>query len=349
MIGYKMFPRILEKIWAGIDAGASKMDIWESLSAQERHEVNKLTEGDKGEQEKAETWERVVRMYRRSLVGYPYVKRGYISIDTCPSCGYDNEDVTIFLMMPYALDHVEELAKLDLQFNLMIRPYYFDVEYIDYPTELDMSDCQLFYRYSKRRAEISDTLDEAGNLIYEGKTIAEVGEALGVTKQSVSDWMDKDWLSFSKDEYIRFREEITIKENNQRIKEANEMFAKGYSKNQVCRALKVSYDIMNSWIHIGSVEVPPFRKQLESKIVEMAMQGKRQIDIAEHFEMGQTTISEILRKNDEYIRWREEQLEGKINLAIQLSENGISSQAIGESIGRSKSTINRWLKQRGVR
>ena len=349
MIGYKMFPKILEKIWAGIDEGKSKMDIWKSLSAQERHEVNKCIEGDKGEQEKADTWKRLVRMYRRSLVGYPYVKRAYISVDTCPSCGYDNQDVTVALLMEYALDHVEELAKLDLQFNLMIRPYCFDVDYIDYPTELDLSDYTLFYKYSNRRAEIADTLDKAGDLIYEGKPIADVGKALGVSKQTVSDWLDKDWLSFSKADYFRYREELAIKEKNQKIKEANEMFAKGHSKNQVCRTLKVGHDIMSSWIHLGSVKIPPLREQLESEIVKMALQGNKQIDIAEHFNMGQTTISDILRKSDEYMRWREEQLEGKIKLAIKLSGTGISSEAIGESLGRSKSTINRWLKQRGVR
>ena len=346
MIGYKMFPSILEKIWAGIDAGKSKMDIWESLSAQERHEVNKITEGDKGEQEKAETWERVVRMYRRSLVGYPYVKRAYIHIDTCPSCGYDNEDVTVFLLMEYALDHIEELAKLDLQFNLMIRPYYFDVEYMDYPAEADLSRCQLFYRYSKRRAEISDTLDKAGNLIYEGKTLAEVGKALGVTKQSVSDWMDKDWLSFSKKEYIQFKEELAIQEKNEKIKEANDMFAKGYSKSQVCRLLKVGHDIMKRWIESGTVTVPPIRERLEAKIVKMALEGKRQVDIAEHFAMGQTTVSEILRRNDEYIRYRDGRLQGKINLAIQLSNKGFSVKDIGESLGRSRSTIRRWLNDK---
>lgn len=344
MIGYKMFPAILEKIWAGIDEGKIKMDIWESFTAQERHEVNKLTEGDKGEQEKERTWQSVKRQYRRALIGYPEVKNAYIRVMRCPSCNYDHADVTIAIDAPYSVDMSEKLAKIDLDINLSIRPYYFDWIYID--EEVDMTGFVKFYHQSQRRLKIADTLKQADELLLAGKLIHEVAESVGFTKQSISDWMDKDWLCFTKEEYQEHRKKLRLKENRRLMKVADKLFAEGHSKSYVCRQVKVSHNIMRHWIQLGYVTVPPIREEMDAKIVEMALQDNKQIDIAKHFGMGQTTVSERLRKSDVYLRYKDQMFISRINLAKKLAAQGLPVPAISESLGVARSTIRRWLKRK---
>ena len=346
MIDYKMFPAIFEKIWAGIDAGKIKMDIWKSFTARERHEVNKMTEGDKGEEGKAAVWRTVQQLYRRSLVDYPEVSKAYIRIRRCPSCDYDVDDVTVLLDMPHSVDGTHELAKLDLDINIAIRPYYFDCKYIDDDDNyVDLRYWECFYRKSQRRIEIADTLAKVNELLRDGKTMSEVSQAIGFTKQSISDWMSKDWLCFTKEEYKVHREKLRLKENKRRMKVANKMFAKGHSKIQVCRMVRVNHHTMNSWIALGLVTVPPVREQQYEQMVGMALRGKSQVDIAKHFGMRQGTVSERLRKNSRYIQYKEEKNRSKYKLARQLADQGLSQKDIAKSLRLSQPQICRILKK----
>ena len=346
MIDYKMFPEILEKIWDGIDTGKVKMDIWRDLTAEERHEINKLTEGDKGEESKALAWCKVQRLYRRELVKHPDVKRAYIRIEHCPSCGYDTEDATVLLCTPYSVEAIERLAKLDLDINLAIRPYYFDVEYKD--EDMDLTDYTCFYRKSKRRLEIVDILEKANEMLIAGETRVTVAKAVGVTKQSVSDWMDKDWVSVNRDEHKSHRKEIIEREKERQIKNANIMFSEGDNKRTVSNTLKIGHGVLNDWIERGYVIVPPIREARIQEAVAMALAGKRQVDIAEHFGVAQTTMSARLRKSKEYIRYREERDHSKISMAKKLSHQGITIDEIARTLSASKSTVRRWLEQECV-
>ena len=346
MVNYKMFPEILEKIWGGIDAGKCKIEIWRDLTAEERHEINKLTECDKGEEAKALAWCKVQRLYRRELVKHPDVKRAYIRIERCPSCGYDTEDATVMIDAPYSVDAIERLSKLDLDINLAIRPYYFDVEYKD--EDMDITDYTCFYRKSERRLEIVGILEKADEMLIAGETRATVANAVGVTKQSVSDWMDKDWVSITRDEHKSHRKEIIQMEKEKRIKIANTMFSEGDNKRAVSNTLKIGHGVLNDWIERGCVIVPPIREARLQEAVAMALAGKRQVDIAEHFGVTQTTMSARLRKSKEYIRYREEKDHSKLSIAKKLSHQGITSDEIARTLGVSKSTVRRWLKQEGV-
>ena len=346
MIDYTMFPAIFEKIWDGIDKGLIKMDIWRSFTAQERHEVNKMTAGDKGEEGKASVWRTVQQLYRRGLVDYPEVSKAYIRIRRCPSCDYDMDEVTVLLEMPYSVEGTEKLAKLDLDINIAIRPHYFNCEYIDDDeNHVDLRDWECFYRKSERRIEIADTLAKVNELLRDGKTMAEVSQVIGFTKQSIFDWMGKDWLCFTKEEYKVHRERLRLKENRRRMKIANRMFAKGHSKSKVCRELKVGHDIMNSWIALGLVTVPPVREQQRQQIVGMALQGKSQVDIAKHFGIGQTAISERLRKDSRYLQYKEEKNRAKYKLARQLAAQGLSQKDIAKSLRLSQSQTCRILQK----
>ena len=345
MIDYKMFPAIFDKIWDGIDNGLIKMDIWASLSAQERHEVNKMTEGDKGEEGKAAVWRTVQQLYRRVLVDYPEVSKAYIKIRRCPSCDYDTEDTTVAVEVPYYVGMMEQMAKLDLDINIAIRPYCFDCEYIDEDDDIDLSEWECFYRKSQRRLDISDTLSKVNELLRDGKTMSEVSQSIGFTRQSIFDWMNKDWLCFTREEYKAHREKLRLKENRRRMKIASRMFAKGHSKSQVCRMVRVGYDTMNSWIALGLVTVTPVREQQYEQMVGMALRGEKQADIAKHFGMGQTTVSERLRRSEKYIEYKEEKNRGKYKLARQLAAQGLSQKDIAKSLRLSRSQTCRILKK----
>lgn len=346
MIDYKMFPAIFDKIWDGVDKGLIKMDIWASFTAQERHQINKMTEGDAGEKGKEAVWSTVMSLYRRKLIDYPYVKRAYIRIDTCPSCGYDHEDTTVFLQMPYALDHIEELAKLDLDINMAIRPFYFDAEYVDNDSEFDLSDYTLFYRYSSRRAEIAPILTKASQLLADGYTIRAVSKEVGFTKQAVSDWVKKDWVAVTRAEYKAIQEKKRNKQYQQCIKDANKLFAKGLNKSEVCRLVKVSHDIMKIWIESGRVTVPTsIREQQKSEMLQMALQGQRQIDIARHFGLAQTTVSEMLRSQDEYVKHKNDKKRSQINLIKRLASKGYSAKDIAVTTALSVSSVRRIRNQ----
>ena len=237
MINYKSFPAIVEKIFAGVNDGKSKNEIWRDLTAEERHEINKLTEGDKGEEAKALAWRNVQRLYRRELIKHPDVRRAYIRIERCQSCGYNTEDATVLIDVPYSVEAIERLAKLELDINLSIRPHYFDVQYKD--EDMDLTDYTCFYRKSKRRLEMADVLEKANKMLIAGETRATVAKAFGVTRQSISDWMDKDWVSITRDDHKSHRKEIIQKERENRIKIANTMFSDGNNKRAVTNTLKM--------------------------------------------------------------------------------------------------------------
>ena len=76
--------------------------------------------------------------------------------------------------------------------------------------------------------------------------------------------------------------------------------------------------MLNDWIERGLVIVPTIREAQIQEAVAMALAGKSQFDIAEHFGVSQTTMSTWLRKSEDYIRYREEKYHFKASPLMKL-------------------------------
>lgn len=71
-------------------------------------------------------------------------------------------------------------------------------------------------------------------------------------------------------------------------------------------------------------------------------------DLATQYGVHRQTISALLRREGVTIRQRRVMSEAEIDRAVQLYEQGLSLQTIGERLGWDHKTIHRQLKKRGV-
>ena len=83
-------------------------------------------------------WQELKELYREKLEAIPYVKKGYIKIES------KDADVIIVLAKE-SVERIKQLARIDLEINLKYRPLYFFVEYESSEDYLELDDFERFY------------------------------------------------------------------------------------------------------------------------------------------------------------------------------------------------------------
>ena len=215
---------------------------------------------------------------------------------------------------------------------------------------------------------------EANKLILTGMSRYEIANKLGVTRQTISDWMEKGWID--KDDYIKARQ--TVKDIGPVSQsEIDKMVKDGLTVKQICDKISVPSGTIYYWVKQGDLREDTFnaprkakRQANVDKARQMEKDGYRQMDIAKKLGVCQSVVSDWLieaRKSEgvtngdehgnrgrqhsdstrELMRKAQRERhegnrEAKVETAKQMLAEGATPAQVGEAVELSPNTIYKW-------
>lgn len=132
-----------------------------------------------------------------------------------------------------------------------------------------------------------------------------------------------------------------------------ELFRMGMNRHEIAKALGISYSSVVSYCarmpHSHETESQKATRERNDKIVHMAKDGLSDVEIAEKFELGVFTVSNIRRGRGVHLESlrKHDYIEARNRKIIEAAKNGLSNCEIARRYNVSRYLVARVLMHRG--